>query len=130
MINVTATGWVQKAPIQFTTKNGVLGCWGLLSVKHAYIPVDPNENKYWLLLFKAWGKTATSVHQYFKKGDHVLLNGILEVNKSESGESKINITIRDFESIRKADPMSITVDEEPRKAEKIQDESFDDECPF
>lgn len=99
MNKVIISGWLQFDPEVKTVGNkGISMLQNVVSVKDKFRGAD-GKYKYHNVRIKAYRHTADYIGKYIHKGDKVLVEGNLEVYKTEDGREYVSVIASDIELI-------------------------------
>mgnify|MGYP002626085347 CR=1 FL=1 len=93
--------------------------YGTLSVRRAYKPKDEQYYQEDLLPFKAFGKTASFMHQYIKRGDEILVSGEMRVSDSYEKDGKT-----EYETVREVKTLNSMVPIWRKNKNELTDEDY------
>lgn len=99
MNKVVISGWLQFEPeIKVVGSKGISMLQNVVSVKDKFKGAD-GKYKYHNVRIKAYRHTADFIGNYIHKGDKILLEGSLDVYRTEEGKEYVSVVASDVEII-------------------------------
>ncbi len=133
MRTITVSGNLGKEPELRQTQSGTQVANFNVAVRQTRADANGNYGTDWFRC-SVWGNRATTISNYFHKGNHVVLTGDLEVSEY-NGKTQLGVNVRDFD-LPDRSSQSDSYSQNPTRAVSNGDQNHDqidindDDLPF